>query len=78
LILQQQRLNDDLIKPIFKLFLDGVKVKKLNLADNLISDGGIKNLSEIMANNCPIELEISDNNLSYKSLSFLAKLILKN
>lgn len=47
------KLNDEFIKPLFKLFQAGVRVKKLNLKDNLISDVGIKLLVESMNNNSP-------------------------
>ncbi len=47
------KLNDEYIKPVFKVFQDGTKIKKLNLQNNLISDTGIKFLAESMTNNCP-------------------------
>ena len=33
--------------------MDGTWIKKLNLADNLISDSGIKSLCDFMINNAP-------------------------
>ena len=53
IILSSMKLNDEFIKPLFKLFQAGVRVKKLNLKDNLISDVGIKLLVESMNNNSP-------------------------